>query len=144
MKLRVFAVITFLIAAMIVNVYACDHCPCPPVIEGKVTGGGYIPSINDDPSGKANFGFVAMSENGKLKGSLEFQDDGLNLHSTDITSLDITSNTTATFAGTAEVNHVEGYTYIVYVEDNGEPGVNDVFCTCSQVPVSRLYTKITE
>ena len=65
-----------------------------------------------------------------FKGNLEFDDDknNIDLKSNSITSLFVdTSGTKATFSGTAEVNGHTGYTFNVYVEDNGQPGRNDVF-----------------
>jgi len=50
------------------------------------------------------------------------------------------SGTNATFAGTATLNGKEGFTFKVYVEDNGEPGSNDKFSiTIKEIPGG--YTK---
>lgn len=90
---------------------------------GKITGGGSI------DSGVRNFGFTVQtkSANGTLSstGNLEFQDKarGINLHATAITGIGVESDQVhAAFIGTASVNGVSGYTFIVYVEDNAEPG----------------------
>jgi hypothetical protein len=104
---------------------------------GKVTGGGFVPALYDS-DGKANYGFVAMYENGKLKGNLEYQDGSLNLHSTKITTLRILSSTTAEFTGIAKVNNVDGYSFYVYTVDNGEPGVEDIFRIAISDPSGNL------
>ena len=52
----------------------------------------------------------------------------INLHSVKITTMTINpAKTKGTFGGTATVNGVKGFTFIVEVEDNGEPGKNDKF-----------------
>ena len=90
---------------------------------GKVTGGGGVDS--------SKFAFVVNSKDGiSFKGNLEFDDDknNIDLKSNSFTSLFVdASGTKATFSGTAEVNGHTGYTFNVYVEDNGQPGRNDVF-----------------
>ena len=91
--------------------------------EGKVTGGG---KIDKD----TNFGFDVNSDDSKLKGQLEFKDKSANidLHSTSMTFLSINPSSTNTyFLGTAALNHDNGYTFTVYVQDNGKPGKTDVF-----------------
>ncbi|MDI6885463.1 MAG: PKD domain-containing protein [archaeon] len=45
----------------------------------------------------------------------------IKVHSELITTLELSENN-ATFTGTARVNKQSGYTFTVYVEDNGEPG----------------------
>jgi len=63
------------------------------------------------------------------------------MHSVDMKFLSVNpSGTNATFSGTATVNGKEGFTFKVYVEDNGEPGSNDKFSiTIKEVPGG--YTK---
>src|SRR5439155_3552273 len=51
------------------------------------------------------------------------KDRGLNLHSTAITLVRVEPDGVhGRFAGIAQVNGAAGYTFVVYVEDNGEPG----------------------
>lgn len=119
MIIRVLVVAIILLLAGSVTAVACI---------GKITGGGFIPSILCDKSGKANYGFVVMHNDiGPIKGSLEFQDNKLNLHSTEITGFNVLSKTDAVFAGYARVNNVDGYRFWAHVSDNGEPGVDDYF-----------------
>ena len=110
----------------------------PTGTPGKVTGGGA--QLNKD----TNFGFNVQSSDGiTFKGELEYQDRAanINLHSVDMKFLSVNpSGTNATFSGTATVNGKEGFTFKVYVEDNGEPGSNDKFSiTIKEVPGG--YTK---
>ena len=91
---------------------------------GKVTAGGA------QLDKKTNFGFNVKSDDKKIKGEMEYQDKtaNINLHSIKMTSLSIApSKINAVFTGTGTINHVSGYTFEVYVEDNGEPGKTDYF-----------------
>lgn len=100
--------------------------PGIPLI-GDVTGGGWILTA---PSKKANFGFVAHYENAVApSGNLKYDDNaaGLKINgNVTILSVDRTTGT-STFGGTARVNGVDGYAYMVTVTDNGEPGNDDTF-----------------
>lgn len=97
--------------------------------KGKITGGGWI-TITGDP--KATFGIVGQYPDDKssAQGNVEYQD---HIKSLNIKSIKI--NTVATtldkkkgvITGTATVNGAGSYKFEVYVEDNGEPGKNDVF-----------------
>jgi hypothetical protein len=94
---------------------------------GKVTGGGQIAI-----SSKASFGFNVMYQEGwdAPKGELQYVDYATKMivHSHNITSLVVSPDKTkATFEGICTINGVDGFTYRVYVEDNGEPSKNDVF-----------------
>jgi hypothetical protein len=94
---------------------------------GKVTGGGQIAI-----SSKASFGFNVMYQEGwdVPKGELQYVDYATKMivHSHNMTSLVVSPDKTkATFEGICTINGVDGFTYRVYVEDNGEPGKNDVF-----------------
>jgi hypothetical protein len=104
------------------------------ISEGKITGGGQI-------SRDTNFGFNVQSDGASIKGVLEYIDKGskINLHSVQMTSLTINADKTkGTLSGTATVNGVEGFTFIVEVEDNSEPGRNDKF----KITIPELgYTK---
>jgi hypothetical protein len=98
---------------------------CTP---GKVTGGG---QITLSPQ-RGSFGFNVMYSAGDTapKGDLEYIDHetGMNVHAPDMTLLEVyDSNTKAEFWGTCTINGVSGFTFHVYVEDNGEPGKNDFF-----------------
>src|SRR5574337_1789204 len=91
---------------------------------GKITGGGQIAK-------DTNFGFDVKSYDGiHFTGHLEFnvKSPKIDLDSKSITGLFVdTSGKQGTFDGTATVNDKSGYTFHVYVEDNGEPGTHDVF-----------------
>jgi hypothetical protein len=74
------------------------------------------------------FGFVAQSQDSKLKGHCEVVD---HLTDTHVECLDVTSfaqtGNHATFSGNARVNGVPT-TYRIDVQNNGEPGVgSDTF-----------------
>ena len=51
----------------------------------------------------------------------------MNVHGTSVTSYVITDKNSREIQGTARVNGQDGFTYIVHVTDNGEPGRNDLF-----------------
>jgi hypothetical protein len=107
-----------------------------PIGGGKVTGGGQI----EIPRGKASFGFNAMwfSRNAVPNGEIEFINHvtGDKVHAHPLTYLIVyTPNEgnkpwpmlDAYFEGTCTVNHVEGYTFWVHVQDNAEPKNPDSF-----------------
>jgi len=110
------------------------------VTPGKITGGGAQISKG------TNFGFVVQSDDGKsVKGELEYQDKDnasiINLHSDKILSINISPDgKKGIFFGTATINGKSGYTFKVYVEDNGEPGSNDKFSITIN-EISGGYTK---
>src|SRR5207245_6190652 len=93
-----------------------------------------------------NFGFNVQSGNGKtVKGELEYQDkdnaNNINLHSVKMLSINISpDHKKGIFFGTATINGKSGYTFKVYVEDNGEPGSNDKFSITIN-EISGGYTK---
>ena len=63
-------------------------------------------------------------------GQVSFEDRqlGISLASTSISYLRVEADGIhAKIQGTATVNGVSGYTFTVYLEDNGEPGRNDKF-----------------
>lgn len=95
----------------------------------KVTGGGWI--IPCGEADKATFGFNAQQySSGVVKGDLEYIDHntGMNVHGYEITWVSVYDGfTKADFGGKCKVNGVNGFTFRVYVEDNGEPGTADVF-----------------
>lgn len=106
--------------------------------KGKITGGGSI-SIKGDP--RATFGLVGQysGSNGVAQGNVEYQDHATNLN---IKSIQI--NTVATtldkkkgvITGLAQVNGAGSYPFVVYVEDNGEPGKGvDMFNISVALPI---------
>ena len=110
-------------------------CACP----GKVTGGGQIAIECRD--GKASFGFNIVCERGDPapKGELEYVDHTVGMfdtapmqvHAHDMLSLAVwdkeTPSKKARFTGECTIDHESGFTFEVYVEDNDEPGKDDVF-----------------
>jgi cysteine-rich repeat protein len=98
---------------------------------GFVTGGGWINSplgaYLPDPSigGKANFGFVAKYQKGATvpSGETEFQlhAAGLNLHSESYQWL-VVAGARAQFKGTAAVNGVSGYDFLLTIVDGNVAG----------------------
>lgn len=108
------------------DLYQASTCNCALTVQatpGKITGGSIDQRVR-------NFGFVVQTRavNGgplSFTGSLEFQDKvkGINLHATAITAIAIAPDRMhGAFAGPATVHGVSGYTFTVYIEDNGEPG----------------------
>ncbi|MDQ3177983.1 MAG: tandem-95 repeat protein, partial [Actinomycetota bacterium] len=83
---------------------------------GKITGGG-LRSLTH--SGRGGFNVHSST-----KGELQWQSNVLNFHAPDITGLGVAPDgRTAWFAGVDR----DGRPYVAYVEDNGEPGRNDIF-----------------
>jgi hypothetical protein len=109
-------------------VLGCGSGPVQPPIYGyaKVTGGGEI-SVG---SGSATFGFNAQpNESGGAKGEFNYVNHATGLHVNgkvdNIVVIEINTDNspkTVLFSGT-----YDGGTFIVTVQDNGEPGVNDQF-----------------
>jgi len=96
---------------------------------GKVTGGG---QITVGAKAKASFGFDVMYKEGDLgpRGELQYVDQaaGIIVHGHTMTTLGIwPDKTKAAFTGKCTINGVDDHTFMVYVEDNGEPGAKDVF-----------------
>jgi hypothetical protein len=96
---------------------------------GKVTGGGQIHYPCGSLTCFANFGYVAQNKPSGPQGSLEFNDRTrrINVHSTSITFVTVTSPTTATFGGNCSYtaptfSGSRTCTFKVDLEDNGEPG----------------------
>jgi hypothetical protein len=111
----------------------------PRLTPGKVTGGGQI--AIPLPKGKASFGFNVMYQEGWAapKGELQYVDHTTKMivHGPSMISLVVSSDKTkATFVGTCTINGVGGFTFKAYVEDNSEPGTNDVF----KISLSNGYT----
>lgn len=103
-----------------------------------VTGGGWI--SNTPNGGKGTFGVGGGMRQGAFWGHLEYQDHGagMNVHGTGVTAYTVGSAGPASrhIEGTAEVNHQSGFTYMIDVSDNGEPGRNDTF----DIQLSNGYT----
>lgn len=97
--------------------------PSQPGCVDFTTGGGWVMP----PPNKGTFGFVAGYKNGgdNPRGNLEYHDhtSDMNVHSEDVMYYNCGSyDNSRVFGGHALVNHVSGYCYQVYVQDNGEPG----------------------
>jgi hypothetical protein len=83
---------------------------------GKITGGGL--RALDHP-GRGGFNVHHAT-----KGELQWQNGTLNFHAPTITAVGVAPDgRTAWFAGVGR----DGRAYVAYVEDNGEPGRDDVF-----------------
>ncbi len=98
--------------------------------KGKITGGGWI-SITGDP--KATFGLVGQypDSSNTAQGNVEYQDHIANLNIKSI-QINIVATTLdkkkGVITGLAQVNGAGSYPFVVYVEDNAEPGKGiDVF-----------------
>lgn len=112
--------------------------PTEPVCQDFVTGGG---RITVTPSGaKGNFGVAGGYKNGALWGHLTYIDHGPG--GPKVKGIEVTayggSGTTRHIEGTAEVDGTGGFTYMVDVTDDGEPGRNDMFTI--SVPELSGYT----
>jgi uncharacterized protein YkwD/plastocyanin len=85
---------------------------------GKVTGGALRPGAG------GTGGFTVESDGRTVEGELQFRKGSLSVHVKTMTALGIsTDGRRAWFAGVAR----DRRTVVVYVEDNGEPGPEDVF-----------------
>jgi hypothetical protein len=85
---------------------------------GKVTGGTF--RFANDGRG----GFNIQSNSRGVFGELQYQSDSIKFHAHVMTALGVSEDgTKAWFAGIG----TNGETFVAYVEDNGEPGRNDVF-----------------
>lgn len=145
-KLSILLLTLAVTSILITGVYAKS---CQPQSNGKVTGGGQIP-ITD---GKASFGFNAMkfSKDEKPKGELQYIDHvtGMKVHAHEIETVwvwdELLGNkphpmAQARFTGPCTVNHVSGYTFVVWTLDNGEPGKTDQFYITINGPDGFYYT----
>src|SRR3989442_14912845 len=107
------------------NVVACDF----------VTGGGFIVGSGSPTSSlaagvKANFGVGGGVKNGAFWGHLEYNDHSMSppmqVHGTGVTGYFLGTDTSKpndrVITGTARVNGVDGFTYMVEVNDVREPG----------------------
>jgi hypothetical protein len=86
---------------------------------GTITGG----SLHFANNSRGGFN-VMLAEGGALKGELQFQSDSTSFHAHTMTALGLSvDKRRGWFAGMGE----DGRAFTVYVEDNGEPGSEDVF-----------------
>ena len=101
---------------------------CAPPAGDFVTGGGWI---TETPSGaRGNFGVGGGIKQSGFWGHLTYIDHGANgpkVKGTGVTAYEVTGALSRRITGTAEVDGVGGFTYIVEVTDNGEPGRDDAF-----------------
>jgi len=85
---------------------------------GKVTDG----TLQTPNNGRG--GFNIQSDGTTVKGELQFQNNTVNFHAQTMTALSVSPDKKcAWFAGVGK----NGKSFVAYVEDNGEPGVNDKF-----------------
>jgi hypothetical protein len=104
------------------DIAACPGCPPSPACADFVTGGGWIKVGHD----RANFGFNAGHKgNGGLDAHFNYVDHTNNMHVKTTSVIVYRQGATATsrhLEGDAEINGVPGFTYVIDVADNGEPG----------------------
>lgn len=104
--------------------------PPPPEGGGKVTGGGWLAT---DEAGKLNFGFNAEDQGEEgLHGNLQLNDKdvAVKIHADELTSIGALVEECGSVGGpdamefrmTGKFNAVDGATFRICVEDNGEPG----------------------
>jgi len=91
---------------------------------GKVTGGGFL--LDETETLKHNFGFnIHYDDKGHatMKGQLQFVDrnGNMNFHGNEVSSFEVYENK-AVFTGAGWLNGEEGYSYMVEVVDDGNPG----------------------
>jgi hypothetical protein len=124
-------VIVYGVADVIVaSAHADVRCLGKPVCDPSkdfVTGGGWIVP----PSGsKANFAVAGGLKNGQFWGHLQYIDHGkgMKVKGTALTAYQIVDETLRHIEGNCEIDGVSGYTYVIDVADQGEPGRGaDVF-----------------
>ncbi len=86
---------------------------------GKITGG----LLRFGNNGRGGFN-VQSNDGVTVKGELEYQNGSVNLHAHTMTAVAVSPDLKkGWFAGVLE----DGSKFVVYVEDNGEPGRNDIF-----------------
>ena len=121
---------------------------CEPPETGKITGGGHGKiGENGIPGGSFGFNVMWFSKDPGPKGELEYVDHntGMNVHAHDIDYLEVWEELVGNkpwplkkgiFGGPCTIDgEANGYTFDVYIEDNREPGKNDVF----QITLSTGY-----
>jgi hypothetical protein len=102
----------------------CTGKTCP-LDKDFVTGGGWITNGN----GRATFAVAGGMKNGGGWGHLTYIDhgSGMKVKGTGVTDYIVTGLTTRQIKGTCEINGNPNNTYIVDVDDQGEPGRDDTF-----------------
>jgi hypothetical protein len=86
---------------------------------GKVTAG----TLKDDTGGRG--GFNVQSKDGlTVKGELQFRNASINFHGSELTAIAVSEDGMSAWFG---VIGRDGEVFVAYVEDNGEPGTDDVF-----------------
>lgn len=85
---------------------------------GKVTWGNMRSSNNGRGGGNAN------SDGTSVTGEVQFQNDSITLHAHTVTAVGISPDRTKAWISATGTN---GEAVLIYVEDNGEPGRNDIF-----------------
>lgn len=99
-----------------------------PTGNDYVTGGGWITGT---PSGaKGTFNVAGGVENSAFWGHLNFKDHGtgMKVKGTSVTAYQLGATPSSRrISGTAEIDGAAGFTYVVDVTDNGEPGQEDTF-----------------
>lgn len=110
-----------------------NDIPAPPI---KVTGGGQIPIPNPTSKKQATFGFIAdQTEAGSMAATGHFNyvnhESGLHINGS-VTEIKVIARNpdgtpkTVQFSGTCDGNG-PACTFVVTVEDHGEPGTSDEF-----------------
>jgi hypothetical protein len=124
-------VITGVADVVVASAYAGFESKTPPVDTHVdfISGGGWI--TGTPSGGKGNFGMDAGIEtDGTLIGSLNYKDQtcGMRVKATSITAYAPGATAASRrIQGTAEVNGASGFTFVLEVADNGEPGTADTF-----------------
>ena len=125
------------IALLVVAGYPVSASVKPPPSDQAacdfVTGGGFIvgsgsPTSSLAAGAKANFAIGGGVKNGAFWGHLEYVDHSMSppmqVHGTSVTGYAFGTDPTTdrVIAGTARINGVDGFTYLVEVSDSAEPG----------------------
>lgn len=87
---------------------------------GFVSGGGWINSPNE-PTGKANFGFISKYKKDAVKptGNVQFRFGDYKFHSNEYAFLEVTGDaTSAQFSGVGTVNGAGNYGFTIWALDN--------------------------
>src|SRR3989442_15400515 len=119
--LLILITILLLLAAGPAGAWSTNEVPCD-----FVTGGGYIVHNGS----KANFGVGGGVKNGAFWGHLEYNDHStsppMRVHGTGVTGyffgIDASKPNDRVITGTAQINGVDGFTYMVEVKKKAEPG----------------------
>lgn len=115
-----------------VTVSACTPGTPPELCKDWVTGGGWI--VTPD-GGKGTFGVTGGMKQDRHWGHLTFVDHGsksaktrdMKVKGTGVTAYTVIDAMTRRIEGTASIDGIPGFTYVVDVTDAGEPGRGDTF-----------------